>query len=673
MRKLLPIHVIYPKDIEKVVISEMRTLATDISYKNFPFTVQYRFICLGEVTNTMLDFHALQLKNYRFSVDFGGALIQTLNDYEVYKDAGWELLQPEIISFFINQPTSWQGWNNEWTKILDTYKTNMFIRVIVDNASYTTGQMRQIPKKIDDWFPNKSPNVKSSLISPDSKNPVEILIHKAIFDPGGYKYLLEQKANTIRPVLPQAGTIHPSPSQTMPVQNVGIVQKIGGQRASVPSGFDPSPSLQKTNSAPEKDKTIANPIPGMSNSQQVEPKTVDVDKVEPVKEEPKPIPLKPVQPAEWQVKDPPAELGDRTSHLYSESRDAGGKWYISGASRRGKLHENEATFREDAFAIDYAAYWILVAVADGAGSHYLSRVGSNLAVKTALETMRKEVENRQPDELTVKKALEQALRESWKALYQEAERRKVEFRDLSTTLLLLMYHPRKNYVGIAQIGDGLLAGQFEDGQIFLLGHPESGEYSGQTYFLTNHKPEDFPSKCEFLDADKRQIRYFFVMTDGVADDLYPPKDKLPGLIKPIPSVMAAEVPDKALLELINYPRPGSFDDRTLVVVCKREEVAVPAPKEEKAVSPAPEKTRESVESRPESSVKSGEAISEEKQAPVASDDLQAPVSGEAAAIKEEHQSVEPSGLQGAQLAVDENQQNLENKKTANDEPLQDNQ
>lgn len=293
------------------------------------------------------------------------------------------------------------------------------------------------------------------------------------------------------------------------------------------------------------------------------------------------------QPAEWTVNEPPVELGDRTPHMSTWSCDAGGKWYISGASRRGKMHEHNAEFREDAFAFDYAANWILVAVADGAGSHHLSRVGANLAVKTALETMCRRIESQPPVESVVKIALEMALRESWKALFQEAERRKdkkLEFRDLSTTLMLLMYHPRKNYVGVAQIGGGLLAGQFEDGQVFLLGHPESGEYSGHTYFLTNHKPEDFPLKCEFLDAKDKQIRYFFVMTAGMADDLYPPKDKLPGLIKAIPAVMGAESPDKSLLELINYNRPGSFSDRTLVVVCKRQDVAAQAAREEQPTS-----------------------------------------------------------------------------------------
>lgn len=287
------------------------------------------------------------------------------------------------------------------------------------------------------------------------------------------------------------------------------------------------------------------------------------------------LPLKPAQPAEWQVIEPPVELRDRSPHTRPDNRQAG-DWYICGASRRGKLHQHEATFREDEFAIEYAASWILVAVADGSESHHLSRVGSKLAVNTALDIMKRIVENESPSQAVAMVALQNALREAWKALALDAQRRKVEFRDLSTTLLLLMYNPKRNLVGVAQIGDGLIAAQLEDGQIYLLGNPESGEYSGQTYFLTNHKSGDLPDKCETPKAPG-PIKYFFVMTDGMSDDLYPPQERLPGLIKAIPEVMASEYPDKALLELIDYNRPGSFDDRTLVVICKREEIAKEVP------------------------------------------------------------------------------------------------
>lgn len=280
--------------------------------------------------------------------------------------------------------------------------------------------------------------------------------------------------------------------------------------------------------------------------------------------------FKSTQSKVWQVKEPLPELGDRTPHTFVDNRDVDGNWHIYGASCRGKLHETEAAFREDAFKIGVAAGWVLVAVADGTSSHYLSRVGSNLAVKTAIKTMADAVTNNPPVEDTVHTALQKALREAWGALFRESELRKVEFQDLSTTLLLLIYHPRKELVGIAQIGDGLIAAQLEDGRITLLGNLEQDKYSGKAYFLTDYRPDDLPSKCE-IPAPLGSIRYFLVMTDGISDDFYPPQSAkgLPLLIQHLPNAIQQLHFSKAFLELINYDHPRSSGDRTLVVVCNR--------------------------------------------------------------------------------------------------------
>jgi hypothetical protein len=298
-------------------------------------------------------------------------------------------------------------------------------------------------------------------------------------------------------------------------------------------------------------------------------------------------PPKLIQPAQWVVKEPPEELRDRTPHTMTDSRpETTAGWFVVGASRRGRLHENEGTFREDAFAIENEGGWHLIAVADGAGSHHLSRVGSNLAVETSIKAMTAVVRNEPPSKSTIHLALQNALAETWKALFEDARGRKVDFRDLSTTLLLLGYFPARNLLGVAQIGDGLLAAQLKDGTIGLLGKPESGEYSGQTYFLTNYKMEELASKVESLELPK-PAKLFFVMTDGVADDLYPPLERLPGLTKPMSAIMAAANPEQALLDLIGYQRAASFDDRTLVVLCQPAKLGASAMAPQAPAPPAP--------------------------------------------------------------------------------------
>lgn len=275
------------------------------------------------------------------------------------------------------------------------------------------------------------------------------------------------------------------------------------------------------------------------------------------------------QPAKWLELDPPLDTPHRRDPTYATSKDEAG-WHMVGASRRGRLHAHEGTFREDAFCIEHTSGWYVIAVADGAGSHSLSRVGSEEAVLASVAEMKARLETvgDHGSESAVRHALEEALRISWRALQTKAEELKKEFRDLGTTLLLLAYHPDNPWVGVAQIGDGLLAAQLEDCTIQLLGRPESGEYSGQTLFLTNHKEGELAARVDISEL-KNAVRLFLVMTDGVADDFYPPQERLPGLIKALPEVLANESRAASLLELINYERPGSFDDRTLVILCRQ--------------------------------------------------------------------------------------------------------
>lgn len=275
----------------------------------------------------------------------------------------------------------------------------------------------------------------------------------------------------------------------------------------------------------------------------------------------------------WEQREPTLDLGDRRPHFHTDSLETHQGWSMVGASDRGRLHAHEGTFREDAFEIECTDQgWHLVAVADGAGSHRLARVGSDLAVKSAVAAMAEGFGSLEPSADLAKATLQKALKASWMALRDEARKREVDFKDFGTTLLLLAFHPGRNLIGVAQVGDGLMAAQLEDRRIYLLGSPDTGEYSGQTLFLTNYSFDDLPSR---VDAPKPpgSIQLLLTMTDGVADDLYPHKEMIPALARELAGRMAEVNPPQALLELIRYERPGSFDDRTLVVLCEPRKLA----------------------------------------------------------------------------------------------------
>ena len=295
------------------------------------------------------------------------------------------------------------------------------------------------------------------------------------------------------------------------------------------------------------------------------------------------------EPATWEIKDPPADDPDPKKGQDKDSRQGNDHWMIVAASQRGQMHAHEGTFREDDFRIETAGGALLVAVADGAGSCELSRVGSKLAVETTMQVMADKVNDGLPKEDFLKFVLQNALEKAWDRLWDEAEARKakgelrkrdgkpITFKDLSTTLLLLIYVPEHNIIAVAQVGDGLIFLEKETGQNVVLGYPELGEYSGLTYFLTSSKKDVLADKINVYPITSGiPPRMICVMTDGVADDIYPPEESLKGLIKPLHTNLGASddlhAQETILLNILQYKRAGSFDDRTLAVVYQSEKL-----------------------------------------------------------------------------------------------------
>jgi len=99
--------------------------------------------------------------------------------------------------------------------------------------------------------------------------------------------------------------------------------------------------------------------------------------------------------------------------------------------------------------------------------------------------------------------------------------------DLAATLLLavhttLTYNGAEySFVMTCQIGDGMTAAVCRSGPLYLLGEADSGEFSGETEFLTSAK------KLTVENLRRKTYPFFsplaalLVMTDGVADDYFP--------------------------------------------------------------------------------------------------------------------------------------------------------
>lgn len=573
--KILPIHFVYhDRRYDDCVNQIMMEFISKLQSPKFN-SVRINEIRMGMVLDAIKSPRDFQVKkqpsaeNKNFRIEFAGMLSRIIYDYQqIAKLESAEIYRPEIIVFMTTNllPMPYKnGWIQTWDELVSKYNANIEITYFLrKDQNQITDE-----KFIKNAYPDKA---TININNYPSGSDMSKLLKQVLIGPG-LEYRVTDKVNKFLQntptVLLSTMTQQNHHNTSSPKQENPVVSN-NNQSVKPPTELKQQPTVTREEVKGDSHPKLQSGAPVVEVIEEKEPS--------------QPIPVKPVQPAVWQVKDPPPDLLDPTSHIDTDDRPGPKGWFIYGASRRGRLHEHEATFREDAMAIDEVDGWLLVAVADGAGSHYLSRVGSNLAVQTSLSKMReviKDPEGGSPTKFVVKIALEKALQGSWQALYEEYKKRNIEFKDLSTTLLLLMYYPAKELVGVAQVGDGLIAAQLDDGKIALLGKPESGEYAGQTYFITNHKKEELGSKVDVL-VFPGAVRYFFVMTDGVADDLYPPQDRLPVLIKALPAVIKHEYPSKALLNLINYDRPGSFDDRTLVVICQKEKIIALPENSEKA-------------------------------------------------------------------------------------------
>ena len=296
----------------------------------------------------------------------------------------------------------------------------------------------------------------------------------------------------------------------------------------------------------------------------------------PEKQADDPAPMPPPG-AKWRVQEP-TDRRDPVAHLASEQMSGVDGWRMLGASRRGKLHAHNGVYREDAFALGMQQGWHLIAVADGAGSCALSRVGAQVATQAAISGMTMGF-NRHiltMTEANTEAALQQVIcagiEAAHAAVYTEADRRGIPVRDLSSTLLLLAFGhatAAQPYLAVGQIGDGLvLAVNPPDGSLQVFGAAEKGYYAGETVFLPMVAASEWGQHAWAMPLAKLP-EMVLVMTDGVADDLVPLQRQAPTLIQGVRESLRQTQPAQSMLEMLAYEKRDSADDRTLAVLYHR--------------------------------------------------------------------------------------------------------
>lgn len=297
-------------------------------------------------------------------------------------------------------------------------------------------------------------------------------------------------------------------------------------------------------------------------------------------------------------------------HLLDHREEQHGPFRIVAASRRGRSHANKGEFRDDDFAIGYAADtgWLVIVVADGAGSAIYSRRGSQIAcaaAKDRLTTVLNSAQHNQAEALyaqhrdwqhpEVSKALRQVLYEAALDAHHKLRGEVAQpaeslpstpiLRNYDTTLILLI---------LKKSGEGCVAATFAvgDGGAGLLPHagegfpitkPEGGDYAGQTYFLTmpeTLKNDETSLERRFQLTVTTEFCAALAMTDGITDPKFPSDAAFadPAQWASIWAELQPVLTDSSsLLDWMNFFSPGNHDDRTLVAVMPAQPAAPSTP------------------------------------------------------------------------------------------------
>lgn len=274
------------------------------------------------------------------------------------------------------------------------------------------------------------------------------------------------------------------------------------------------------------------------------------------------------------------------------------------ASKRGRSHARDGTFRDDDFGLlaNGPGGWHVAVVADGAGSAKYSRRGSKIAVDSVLRELPRLLDDHvsphlpklvsahlqgNPDAgIQIKSQLYQSLAtaafNAAKAIEEEAAAKGEKASAFSTTLIVTAVRkvPEGWFVAGFSVGDGGAAVfDVRDGTLTTLTLPDSGEFAGQTRFLQKSEFSggfDEVAKRIFFDV-RKEFTAVALMTDGISDPKFP-TDSVFGdparwvefwnddLSRAVDLSRSNAAMDRQFLEWLDFWSPGNHDDRTLAVL-----------------------------------------------------------------------------------------------------------
>jgi hypothetical protein len=259
-------------------------------------------------------------------------------------------------------------------------------------------------------------------------------------------------------------------------------------------------------------------------------------------------------------------------------------WNVLGASVRGRSHAHRSEHRDDAVACGEQDGVLVLAVADGAGSSALSRVGAAVTAQMCLDRTlaRVRAAATATDPVTaLGTAMAHAVHDAATRLHELAALAEVLPSAFRTTLIVVAIHG--DVILVSRIGDGAVLVEKRDGSISVIGDDRVSAWAGEVQCFVPD-PCAVSAAAELRQLQASEVRLIALMTDGIDDPFHPLTQSGAALVDQWrsgtrASIGSAQQPaapailndSAALLTWLGFEQRGESDDRTLLVAVRTDE------------------------------------------------------------------------------------------------------
>lgn len=247
-------------------------------------------------------------------------------------------------------------------------------------------------------------------------------------------------------------------------------------------------------------------------------------------------------------------------------------WRVAQAAALGTSHLADSVPCQDSHLVDFVvagerAKWLLVAVADGAGSASLSHLGSHIACTTAILYLKSHADTL-ANPVTAGECVRQCFAAALREVEGLAHREGASLREFATTLQVAAIGDQHSVFG--QVGDGAIIWG-EPGELRVAHWPDQAALN-LTDFITSAPL----SETLHVTIVPSAIRRVACMTDGLAPLLLDFRTKgphSPAFERLFDTCMAAPIPSdlsEDLAKFLDSPQVNqrTDDDKTLVLAVR---------------------------------------------------------------------------------------------------------